>query len=68
MPDRFLACFLASIDDVGLPDDPALRAALAAYMTWAVHDFHAYAPQGSVVPDVPTLPSWGWDGLEPAQV
>jgi hemoglobin len=61
---RFLACFLMAIDDAGLPEDPALRAALRSYMEWATDDVHAYNPKGSTVPAGLAIPRWGWDGLE----
>ena len=32
---RFVACFMQAADDVHLPDDPDLRAALRSYMEWA---------------------------------
>ena len=37
-------------NDAGLPDDPAFRAALRAYMEWAVADVLVYSPQGAQVP------------------
>lgn len=60
--DRFLACFLAAIDDAGLPDDPELRAALEAYMTWAVADVMEYSPAEARVPAALAMPHWSWDG------
>jgi hemoglobin len=62
--ERFVACFVGAADDAGLPDDPELRAALRAYMEWAVADLYAYNAPGSVVPDGLPLPRWGWAGLE----
>ena len=61
--DRFLACFVAAIDDAGIPDDSALRGALHAYMRWAVNDVMAYSPRDAVVPSGLAVPQWGWDGL-----
>ncbi len=63
-PDRFLACFLGAIDDVGVPDDAELRGALRAYMEWAAHDVHGYSPQDAVVPPGLAVPHWSWDGLQ----
>src|SRR3954453_12986628 len=34
--ERFLRCFVAAMDDAGLPEDAEFRAAMAAYMRWAV--------------------------------
>lgn len=64
MGQRFLECFVAAQDDAGLPDDPEFRAALRAYMTWAVDEVMSYAPRGSVVPTTTAIPRWSWDGLE----
>src|SRR5579872_5545988 len=30
--ERFVACFIAALEDAGLPDDPEFRYAMAAYM------------------------------------
>jgi hemoglobin len=63
---RFVDCFVAAADDAQLPDDPEFRAALRAYMVWAVDDVLTYSPEGAVVPpDVP-MPHWDWDGLVPS--
>ncbi|SDK62776.1 hemoglobin [Nonomuraea maritima] len=64
MGERFLACFLAAIDDAGLPDDPELRRALRAYMEWAIDDVLSYSPPGSEVPAGLPVPRWSWNGLE----
>ena len=63
--DRFVRCFVAALDDAGLPDDGEFRAAMAAYMRWAVDDVLVYAPVDTVVPPGQAMPRWGWDGLEP---
>ena len=60
---RFVDCFMAAIDDVGMPDDPEFRAAMRAYMQWAVSDVLIYAPTGSVVPADAPMPRWTWSGL-----
>ena len=61
--ERFVACFVAAIDDAGLPDDADLRAALRAYMEWAVDDVMAYSPADARVPADLPMPRWSWDGL-----
>lgn len=48
---RFLDCFVAALDDAGIPAEPTLRAALHDYMGWAVTEFMAYAPYGSAGAD-----------------
>jgi hemoglobin len=62
--ERFVRCFVLAMDDAELPDDPAFRAALSAYMRWAVSDVLVYSPRDSVVPLGASMPRWGWDGLE----
>jgi hemoglobin len=62
---RFVECFVHAADAAGLPDDPAFRAALRAYMTWAVADVLAYSPTDATVPPNLPMPRWSWDGLEP---
>jgi hemoglobin len=60
---RFVGCFAQAADDAGLPADPEFRAALRAYMEWAVADVLAYSADGALVPDGLAVPHWGWDGL-----
>jgi hemoglobin len=59
---RFVECFVAAMDDAGLPADPEFRAAMRAYMEWAVADVLTYAPEDSVVPAGAAMPRWSWDG------
>ena len=61
---RFLTCFLQAADDARLPDDSEFRAALRAYMEWAVQDVLVFSPVGSVVPPAARVPRWSWDGLQ----
>jgi hemoglobin len=61
---RFVECFVAAADDAGLPDDPEFRAALRAYMEWAVDEVQSYSPPGSRVPATMPMPRWGWSGLD----
>ncbi len=65
---RFVVCFAQAADDAGLPDDPEFRAALRAYMEWAVDDVLVYSPEGSVVPPGAAVPRWSWDGLQRSSV
>jgi hemoglobin len=62
--ERFVNCFEVAMDDAELPDDPAFRAALSAYMRWAVDDVLVYSPHDAIVPLGASMPRWGWDGLE----
>jgi hemoglobin len=57
---RFLGCFVLALDDADLPADPGFRAAMRAYMEWAVADVLTGTPD-----DVTTrsaMPRWSWDG------
>ena len=60
---RFVDCFLGAADDAGLPDDKEFRAALRAYMEWAVDDIALSHPNDTDVPAGLTVPHWSWDGL-----
>ena len=62
---RFVACFVAAADDAGLPDDPALRATLRAYMEWAVAEVLTYPGPADEVPAGLPMPHWSWNGLQP---
>lgn len=64
MGDRFVRCFVQAADDAGLPGDAEFRAALRAYMEWAVAQVMACSPWGSRVPDGLAVPRWSWDGLQ----
>ena len=61
---RFVACFVQAADDAGLPDDAEFRAALRAYVVWAVQDHLSY-PEPDDVPEGAPMPRWSWDGLQP---
>jgi hemoglobin len=60
---RFVDCFVQAADDAQLPADPEFRAALRAYMVWAVDDVLSYG-ELSDVPDRAPMPRWSWDGLQ----
>lgn len=57
--ERFLGCFVQALDDAGLPDDPAFREAMRAYMRWAVDNVLAHEDPASV-PAGAAVPRWGW--------
>ena len=59
--DRFVACFVASLESARLPDDPELRAALAAYIRWATDEVMAYSPADAKVPTGLPMPHWDWN-------
>ncbi|HEX4832193.1 MAG TPA: group II truncated hemoglobin [Trebonia sp.] len=60
---RFVDCFVLAADDAGLPADPEFRAALRAYMEWAVQDVALSHPDDTDVPADLAIPRWTWDGL-----
>lgn len=60
---RFLECFILAADDAGLPADPEFRAALRAYMEWAVAQVLSYPDDKAKVPQGLPMPHWSWDGL-----
>lgn len=60
--ERFLACFMAALDDAEVSRDLELRNALRAYIGWALDDVLQYAPSDAAVPDHLPLPRWSWDG------
>lgn len=57
---RFLECFVAAMDDAGLPADAEFRTAMRAYMAAAVDEVLAYGddPPPSGLP----MPRWSWTG------
>ena len=56
------ACFVQALDDAGLPEDPRLRATLAAYFLWATGSMAAYPRSPEDVPGGLAIPRWSWDG------
>jgi len=61
--ERFVACFELALDDARLPEDPAFRAAMHAYMRWAVDVVLSHSDRDAVAPGA-AMPRWGWDGPE----
>jgi hemoglobin len=59
--ERFERCFVAAMDDAALPEDAEFRAAMAAYMRWAVDDVLSYEEKRDVREGM-ALPRFGWDG------
>jgi len=57
---RFVDCFVAAMDDAGLPADAEFRAAMRAYMVAAVDEVLTYG-EAAPAPRLP-LPKWSWDG------
>lgn len=64
LPERFVDCFVRALDDAGLPAEPGFRAAMQAYMRWAVANVMSRSGLDDVVPPGLPMPRWGWDGLQ----
>lgn len=62
--ERFLACFVQALDDAKLPDDPAFRRAMRAYMTWAADNVLSCETEDDVVAARNEPPRWDCDGLQ----
>lgn len=60
--DRFVTCFLLAADDAGMSEDPEFRAALRAYIEWAVDEVVSYSPPDTSVPEDLPVRHWGWNG------
>lgn len=58
---RFVRCFVAALDDAGLPADPEFRTAVRADMKWAVAEVLAHEERAAVPAGLPML-RWGWNG------
>lgn len=65
---RFVECFVRAMDDAGLPGDPQFRAALRAYIEWAVDEVLEYSPVDASVPADLAMPRWSWDGPQAVQL
>lgn len=59
---RFVDCFVAAMDDAGLPADPEFRAAMRGYLEWATGAIVGQAASGAPIRDGLRMPSWSWDG------
>jgi hemoglobin len=60
---RFLAGFVAAMDDVGLPEDADFRASMRDYMVWATGEISARPDDAPDVGEGSLVPHWSWDGL-----
>ena len=61
---EFVTLLSRAADDVGLPDDPELRAALMGYAEWGTRlAVHNSQPGAQVAAHAP-VPRWGW-GVAP---
>jgi len=60
--NRFVECFVAAMDDVGMPKEPEFRAAMRAYMRWATDEMIGHPERDAVIPPDMAMPRWDWDG------
>ena len=51
------------LETTGLPDDAEFRAALRAYMVWAVDDMLSHPDGDAAIKADAPMPRWTWDGL-----
>jgi hemoglobin len=64
MNQRAIVCFSQALDDIGVVD-PALRAALESYFTWATETAMDAYPNGkNNVPDGLRMAHWSWNGRQ----
>ena len=65
MDRRAIACFDQAMVDIGLGEQPEVRAVLHDYFAWATTTSMArYHRSADDVPDGLPLPHWSWDGLQ----
>ncbi|MFC4785522.1 group II truncated hemoglobin [Nocardioides sp. MAHUQ-72] len=62
LDERAIGCFVAALDDAGLPDDERLRTALTDYFRWGTARMAAHPDSPESVPAGESLPHWSWDG------
>ncbi len=62
MDERAVQCFAQAMDDAWLPDEPELRATLAAWFRWGVELMDSHPDSADEVPEGLALPLWSWDG------
>lgn len=60
---RLVDCFVTAMDDAGLPADAEFRAAMRAYMEWAVAEMAGYPHSKDTVPMNEPMPHWSWHGV-----
>jgi hemoglobin len=60
--ERFVVCFVQSMDDARLPDDQEFRTAMTAYMEAATAEMVGYPDSADDVPPGAAMLRWGWDG------
>lgn len=66
---RFVEVFLATADEVGLPDDPRFRGRLREYLDWGTAIAREVSQPGADVTSDEPVPVWDWgpQGPPPAR-
>ncbi len=58
---RWIALFLETADEVGLPDDPEFRSAFVGYLEWGTRLAVINSADGAAAPEEGApMPSWNW--------
>ena len=60
--NRFVECFVAAMDDAGMPKEPEFRAAMRAYMRWATDEMIGHPERDAAIPPDLAMPRWDWNG------
>lgn len=56
----WVALFLDTADELGLPDDPEFRSALVGYLEWGSRLAVINSQPGTEVDEGTPMPAWGW--------
>jgi|SRR5689334_21881040 len=57
---QWVALLLDTADQIGLPDDPEFRSALAGYLEWGSRLAVINSQDGASVDEHAPMPKWGW--------
>ena len=60
---RWVELFLATADDVGLPDDPEFRSAFVAYLEWGTRLAVINSQPGAEAVEDAPMPQWNWGAV-----
>ena len=62
MDRRAIECFVAALDDSGVPDEFELRRTLTDYFRWSTAALAEHPESADDVPESVTIPRWSWNG------
>ena len=60
---RWMALFLDTADELGVPTDPEFRSALVGYLEWGSRLAVMNSQPGAVAEDDVPMPKWGWGNV-----